>query len=329
MRVEDPAKHAALAALSETYLAYCDCTRKGVAEKLQIAAAFTGGDSDNLMVGRNGLFYDRQGQDWDATITKIVEKPISIWQAILSPYKRIGRLIGEQLQKAAAAREQAAQEKMAAAAQAAAQTQAAAGPVAAPAAAPAQPQKPPFDIGRMAGILAAVGLALGAIGGAIATLLAEFFKLAWWQMPLAILGVLVVISGASVILAAFKLRKRNLGPILDANGWAVNGRVKINIPFGAALTKTAHLPKGSVRMLKDPYAATSKAAKVAFWVILLALAAAAVTSYILWTNGTLDRWFRRPETQHRAAPGGGPPPPAAPAPAHTEIRESPRRGSTA
>ena len=32
----------------------------------------TNGDSDNLMVGRNGLFYDRKGRDWDATIAKIV-----------------------------------------------------------------------------------------------------------------------------------------------------------------------------------------------------------------------------------------------------------------
>jgi hypothetical protein len=34
---------------------------------MTIAAAFTDGDSDNLMVGRNGVFYDRQGRDWDAT----------------------------------------------------------------------------------------------------------------------------------------------------------------------------------------------------------------------------------------------------------------------
>ena len=324
VRVEDPAKHAALAGLSETYLAYCECTRKDVPEKLQIAAAFTGGDSDHLMVGRNGIFYDRQGRDWDATITKIIEKPISIWQGILSPYKRIGRLIGDQIQKAAAAREQAAQQAATAAA-----AQAAAPRRARPERRPPRRRTPPFDIGRMAGILAAVGLALGAIGGAIATLLAEFFKLAWWQMPLAILGVLIVISGASVIIAAFKLRKRNLGPILDANGWAVNGRVKINIPFGAALTKTARLPKGSIRMLKDPYAATSKATKIALWVILLALAAAAVTSYILWTNGTIDRWFQRPEPRQKAAPAGG----AVRRPLHRPLTRSfksaPRPGSTA
>jgi hypothetical protein len=321
VRVEDPAKHATLAALSETYLAYCDCTRKGAAEKLQIAAAFTGGDSDHLMVGRNGIFYDRQGQDWDATITKIIEKPISIWQGILSPYKRIGRLISDQMAKAAAARDQAAQTAAAQAAAAAPQTPGA------PAAAPA---KPPFDIGRMAGILAAIGLAIGGISTFALGIFMGFTRLTWWQMPLVILGVFVAISGASVIIAALKLRKRNLGPILDANGWAVNGRVKINIPFGAALTKTARLPKGSVRTLKDPYAATSRATKIAFWVVLLALVAAAVTTYILCRDGTMSRWFQRRETQHESAPGGpGTPSPAVPSPAHTERHVAPSSGSAA
>ena len=57
---------------------------------MTIAAAFTAGDSDNLMVGRNGVFYDRKGRDWDATIVKIVEHPISIRQAFWLPYKQFG-----------------------------------------------------------------------------------------------------------------------------------------------------------------------------------------------------------------------------------------------
>jgi len=102
------AKHGALASLSKTYLAYCDCTPRGGTDKMAIAAAFTNGDSDNLMVGRNGVFCDRNGNDWDATITKIVEHPISLRQAILSPYKRLGRFLGEPIQKMAAAKEKAA-----------------------------------------------------------------------------------------------------------------------------------------------------------------------------------------------------------------------------
>src|SRR5690606_17386184 len=74
IKVLDPNKHGVLATLSGVYLAYCDCVRGS--EKMTIAAAFTAGDSDQLMVGRNGIFYDRDGKDWDATITKIVEHPI-------------------------------------------------------------------------------------------------------------------------------------------------------------------------------------------------------------------------------------------------------------
>jgi hypothetical protein len=35
------------------------------------------GDADNLLIGRNSVFYDRKGRDWDATITKVVDHPIS------------------------------------------------------------------------------------------------------------------------------------------------------------------------------------------------------------------------------------------------------------
>ncbi len=81
VRIEDEAKHAALAARARFYLAYCRCTRKGEAAPITIAAAITAGDSDNLLVGRNGVFYDRRGHDWDATIVRIIEQPISIRQA--------------------------------------------------------------------------------------------------------------------------------------------------------------------------------------------------------------------------------------------------------
>ncbi len=102
MRVEDPAKHALMAGLAGAYLVYADCARPGTNEKMHIVAAFTAGGSDNLMVGRNGLFYDRRGRDWDATITKIIDNPISIRQAFWAPYKKFVRMIEEQVAKRAA-----------------------------------------------------------------------------------------------------------------------------------------------------------------------------------------------------------------------------------
>lgn len=249
VKVLDAGKHAALATLSGVYLAYCECSRAG--EKLTIAAAITAGDADQLMVGRNGVFYDRQGRDWDATIVKIVDHPISIRQAFWTPYKKVSRLIGEQVQKFAASKAQASTDFTTQAVAKAGERVAAA-----PAGAPAAPPPPPapVDAAKFAGIFAAVGLAIGAIGTALAAVVTGFLGLSAWQMPLALLGLMLLISGPSMAMAYFKLRNRNLGPILDANGWAVNTRARINIPFGAALTQLAKLPEGADRALIDPYA---------------------------------------------------------------------------
>jgi len=278
VKVLDAGKHATLATMSGVYLAYCDCARPG--EKMTVAAAFTAGDSDQLMVGRNGIFYDRQGRDWDATITKIVEHPISIRQAFWSPYKRVVRLIGEQVQKFAAAKAKASDDMAGAAVIKAGDKAHAITPATAAAPAPAAPPAP-FDVAKFAGIFAAVGLAVGAIGTALASVLTGFMGLKPWQMPLAIIGLMLIISGPAVALAFFKLRNRNLGPILDANGWAVNTRARINIPFGTALTQLAALPAGAERALVDPYA--EKSSPLPKIIMVLAVVAGAA-AYALWAG---------------------------------------------
>ena len=267
--VNDAGKHAALAGLSRICLVYCECTRPGA--KQTIAAAFTAGDSDQLMVGRNGVFYDRQGRDWDATISKIVDHPISLRQAFWSPYKKLARMVAEQLQKLAASKANAVEGKLAEAATAAVKK------------ADAPPAKPPaqqaFDVGKFAGIFAAIGLAVGALGTAAAAVVTGLLALKWWQLPLAVAGLLLLISGPAVIVAWFKLRSRNLGPILDANGWAVNARARINIPFGTSLTQVATLPEGAERALTDPYAEKERPWKTyAFIAIVVFIALAWWTS---------------------------------------------------
>ena len=137
-----------MAGLAGTYLAYCDCFRKATGEKRQIVVAFTGGDSDNLMVGRNGLFYDRKGRDWDATITKIIDNPISIRQAFWAPYKKLVRMIEEQIAKRAATADAAVTNRMQTAAEQTATLDKA----------PLKPAEPPRKIDT--GTLAAIGLVL-------------------------------------------------------------------------------------------------------------------------------------------------------------------------
>ncbi|MDD4911042.1 MAG: hypothetical protein PHP57_01995 [Sideroxydans sp.] len=258
IKVEDVNAHAAYANSSGVCLAYCELVRNGGAEKMNVAAAFTAGDSDFLMVGRHGVFYDRKGQDWNATIVRISDHPISIRQAFWSPYKKLSKMIGEQMQKLAASKANAAEGKLG---NAVATTPSAVAPTAAGGAV-----KPPFDVGKFAGIFAAIGLAIGAIGGILASVVAGILSLAIWQIPLALIGLMLAISGPSMLLAWLKLKRRNLGPILDACGWAINARVRINIPFGTSLTAMPLLPAGAERSLVDPYAEKKSA-----WPYLVAI----------------------------------------------------------
>lgn len=281
VHVDDVESHSALASLSRTYLAYCACTRRGGQEQMKIAVAFTDGDSDNLRVGRNGVFYDRQGRDWDATIIKIVEHPISIRQAFWAPYKRFARMVAEQIEKLAASKEKAVEAKSAAAATV---------PVT-PAATAALPA--PFDIGKFAGIFAAIGLAVGALGTALASFMTGLLSLLWWQIPMAIAGIILAISGPSMVIAWLKLRQRNLGPILDACGWAINTRARLNIPFGKSLTGVARLPEGTRRTLEDPFAEKSGLWKL--WLLGIAILAAAL---FLWNKS--DFLHRVPEKKAKA-----------------------------
>ncbi|MFM8879589.1 MAG: hypothetical protein ACKOKG_10730, partial [Verrucomicrobiota bacterium] len=270
--VVDPAKHAMMASLAGAYLAYVDCVRKATGQKLTVVAIFSQGDDENLMVGRNGVFYDRKGLDYDATITKIVTNPISLRQAFWQPYKRFVRWVEEQIAKRAAEADAAASQKLAAAATTVATKSVA------PAAAPA-PQK--VDVGTVA----ALGVAFGAIGGfftAVATLGKDLWAQGAFAMVGAIVGVMALISGPSLVMTYIKLRKRNLGPILDANGWAVNAKARINVPFGTRLTAIAELPPGSSRDLVDPFEETRRP-----WKLYAALALAVYLGW-QWSTGTLD-----------------------------------------
>lgn len=268
IRVDDATKHAVMAPLSRGFLAYCDCVRPATGEKMSVVAAFTAGDSDNLMVGRNGLLKDREGKDWDATITKLVDNPISIRQAFWSPYKKVLRFVEEQVAKRAAEEEKDSNALLA-------EGVTTVGKAGEEGKVVKEPKK--LDIG----VVAALGVAVGGITAAMGALLQSFFGLGLW-MPLGVVGLLGLISGPSMLIAWLKLRQRNIGPLLDANGWAVNAHAMLNIPFGASLTKTAALPAGSKLDTRDPYAEARRPWKL--YIALVVLLAVAIA----WYLGKLD-----------------------------------------
>ena len=274
MKVTDMAKHNAYAASSGMFLIYCDCTTASVAGSINVVAAVTVGEIGDLFVGKNAIYYDNAGVEWDAVITKIIDNPISVSQAFWSPYRRISVAIENLISKNAADKDAKMMADITTKINAVPATLPAGSPDSKPA------PVPPFDIAKFAGIFAAIGVAFGMIGTALSGLMEGVAALAWWELVLVFVGIMLVISGPAMVMAWLKLRRRNIAPLLNANGWAVNAASKISIPFGETLTDAASFPK---LKLKDPYKkASSPWKKLVVVVISLAMVAAA-----LWILGWL------------------------------------------
>ena len=273
LKVSDMAKHNTQAPDSGMFLIYCNCKHHATGKTMQIVAAMTVGDIRNLKVGKNALFYDRQGQDWEAEVVKIIDNPISIGQAFWSPYRKLGDWVSGLITKSAAEKENKSFAELTSKLQSTPKTTD-------KAAAPA-----PFDIAKFAGIFAAIGMAVGYIGSfltSLATGVKSIATTAWWALPVAIISLLLVVSGPSMILAWMKLRKRNLAPLLNANGWAINADAIVNVLFGNTLTEKAQFP---IVKLHDPHAKSKKLSKgnkwaIAIAAILIIIAAAALALYL-------------------------------------------------
>ena len=256
--VNGAGNHAEAAGLSNMFLIYCTCTSKTLGKTRDIVAVMTSGSIKNIRPGKNAVYYDLEGNDWDAVVTKVVDNPISVRQAFWSPYRKLAKFISDKIDKSAADKDSAATADLLTKADTADPTKA----------------KQPFDIAKFAGIFAAVGMAFAGIGVALKALFSGIFALKWWQLILVIAAIMLVISGPACFIAWRKLRKRNLGPVLNANGWAINSEVLVNILFGGTLTSVAKYP---IVKTPDPYAKKTPVwKKIICW-----LAVAAVVAFVV------------------------------------------------
>ena len=274
VKVADPAAHSPVAILGKIYLAYCEVRRPAGKEAatptatMTIAAAFTGGDADRLRVGRNGIYYDRAGKDWDATIVKVLEHPISIHEAFWSPYKRIGRIVSDQIEKFASSREQAVMDKATETIDATAKSALA-----------GKTERPKIDTGT----LAAIGIVVTGLVSALSVMVGHLLDFAsknpWWQTPLIFVALMMAISGPSMLIAWMKMRGRDIGPVLDASGWAVNGHIKLNIGLARTLTESALVPGSAIRSIEDLYPDDPPKVPRWFWVLLAIIALLVALDY--------------------------------------------------
>ena len=279
--VDDLGTHAAQAAASKCCLAYCSLTRPGTKETRTVCAVFTAGFAHSLWVGRNGIFYDRDGRDWDATIVKMVDNSISVKEAFWDPWRKIAAMAGAQVRKVIAAKHDAA-------------LAGAVKKIETLGSAPSEAPKK-MEGAALASSVAALGIAVGLIGSAVGGLVSVVAGLPLWKTALGLIGVLLLVSGPSMILTWFKLRSRDLAPILNACGWAVNRNLRLSLKLGRLFTTEATLPANSDRQLTDPFA-DSHALRNQLLAFLLVAAIAAAC----WFAGLLD--CALPDCLKRASP---------------------------
>lgn len=269
VKVIDAGKAGDISSLSGMYILYCNCVNKVTGKGFPIAAVLTDGDVNGLRPGKNAIFYDREGVQYDATVTSIVDNPISLRQAFWAPYKKVAKWISDKVDKSAAEKES----KSAASLTASADKATSGG-------SPTAAIQSSFDIAKFAGIFAAIGMALGLLGQFVVKLVEGMAKIHWWQFIIIIIAIMLVISLPSVFIAWRKLRRRDLGPVLNANGWAVNAAAYVKPKFGKDLTQLVKYPKLEA---VDPEARKkARRRKCITWVIVILLLGCG--GYFGWTK---------------------------------------------
>ena len=223
--VDSEAAHSALSGRSDCCVIYVKLSRPEEGATRTICAVVTAGTVGGLYVGRNGVFDDRDGRNGEATITKVGEAQVSPAEAFWMPWKKLGAAISGAVKKFLGDREAAADAKLAAGAQnvTAGKKDGASGAGGA----------------ALASSVAAIGIGVGMVGAAAASLMAAVKGMGPWQAVAAVVAIVLVVSMPSVILTWFKLRRRDLAAILNAGGWAVNRQMRFSMKRAREFTKCA------------------------------------------------------------------------------------------
>lgn len=243
VRVTDRAAHKRIAATSPIFIVYAELSRSSAAgeSKMEVAVALTVGTRGQIFIGKRGVFYDRDGNEWDAVVVDLIVNPISLWEAAIAPFVRLRDFVGDKIEKFAASKADAAEgaardgitRKEAALLKA---DQAAKAPVKTP-----EPQNPANTTNLV------IGLSLGfaAATSALALIFKAVIDTDPGKLTSGLLMIALVIAGFSAFLGFLKLRRRDLSTVLEACGWAMNLRMRLRRPLARLFTRRPGLPRGS------------------------------------------------------------------------------------
>ncbi len=235
VHVENQAEHAAVATRAGIYMLYCELSRHDAPAVRRVAVAVTAGGTGALYTGKRGVFRDRDGRNWDARVTAIVANPISLSEAVWAPFKRIGSVITTQIEKLTTTREKHLEREVDAGF-----TQMSQAVDAGPAGAPPAAAKPaPWGAG---GVMVGGSVAVAALGSSFAFISKTFSEIGRINFLYTAAVILLIVLLPTLVLALLRLLARDIGKILEACGWAINGRMRLTMRLARLLSVTPGLP---------------------------------------------------------------------------------------
>lgn len=291
VKVADRAAHKPLASESLIFLVYAKITDKAGGESFEVVAPVTGGEKGRLRVGKRGIFIDNEGAEWDSEVVEVVENPISVREAMFSPFRRAAKFVNDKVESwvgsAATAQEEGLQSSTAAATDTAQQeAEAAAARAAASAAPPAAPAAPAREGLNVNTLILSGGIALAGVGAVLASVFSLLSTLKGW---LAIVGIVGVVLAFSALNAWLKLRRRDMSVLLEANGWAVNVHTRITKRIAQVFAFTPELPKDAKLEHADMLPGVDEDGNVGWPLLVLVLVVAGVT--LAWYGRFKGHWF--------------------------------------
>jgi hypothetical protein len=229
------------------FLVYAEITvSQEQGRSFEIAAALTADGQGAIEIGKRGIFYDLQGKEWDARVVDIVSNPISLWEAIKSPFVKTQRLLSEKVAAFAGTRAgylERATTKITTKMEKGESLQQ-------PAQVPSTGAAPPSGSG-MRDLLLAGGIAFAAVGSSLVYLIKTLSEISPAKAGLALVSLVLVVALFSALSGWNKLRKRDMSALLEACGWAVNFRMYMTRRLGHLFSHTPHLPEGARKERRD------------------------------------------------------------------------------
>lgn len=234
--VPDRKEHIAISNQNSMFVLYAHIEHKPTGQSLDIAVPVTSGTQGNLAIGKRGIFQHTNGTEWTARVIDIVDRPVSLREAAAAPFIRLGAVLTGKIEAITASAEKDLDKTGAATL----------GPL--PGHAPASP--PPAgggsSLARNGGLIAGGGIALAALGSSFAFITKTLADLHWWQVISGLLAAILAVLIPSLIMAALRLRKRDLSCILEGSGWAINSRMRLTRSQRMTFTSSPGRPDNSL-----------------------------------------------------------------------------------